>query len=73
MVALAAQIASLVLIGHILVALGPDRGLGAEPPNRGARMKIVEVCAFYAPQGGGVRTYVERKLSRGRCRATRSS
>jgi alpha-1,6-mannosyltransferase len=28
-------------------------------------MKIVEVCAFYAPQGGGVRTYVERKLVAG--------
>src|SRR3954468_12949080 len=28
-------------------------------------MKIVEVCAFYAPQGGGVRTYVERKLIAG--------
>lgn len=25
-------------------------------------MKIVDVSAFYAPQGGGVRTYVERKL-----------
>lgn len=25
-------------------------------------MKIVDVNAFYAPQGGGVRTYVERKL-----------
>jgi alpha-1,6-mannosyltransferase len=28
-------------------------------------MKIVDVCAFYAPQGGGVRTYVEQKLARG--------
>jgi alpha-1,6-mannosyltransferase len=28
-------------------------------------MKIVEVCAFYAPQGGGVRAYVERKLRAG--------
>jgi alpha-1,6-mannosyltransferase len=26
-------------------------------------MKIVDVCAFYAPAGGGVRTYVERKLA----------
>jgi alpha-1,6-mannosyltransferase len=26
-------------------------------------MKIVDVSAFYAPQGGGVRTYVERKLN----------
>ncbi|PZU09744.1 glycosyltransferase [Sphingomonas sp.] len=26
-------------------------------------MRIVDVCAFYAPQGGGVRTYVERKLA----------
>lgn len=25
-------------------------------------MRIVDVCAFYSPQGGGVRTYVERKL-----------
>jgi alpha-1,6-mannosyltransferase len=26
-------------------------------------MKIVDVCAFYAPKGGGVRTYVEQKLA----------
>lgn len=25
-------------------------------------MRIVDVCAFYSPQGGGVRTYVDRKL-----------
>lgn len=25
-------------------------------------MKIVDVCAFYTPKGGGVRTYVEQKL-----------
>lgn len=25
-------------------------------------MKIVDVCAFYAPHGGGVRTYIDRKL-----------
>ncbi len=25
-------------------------------------MHIVDVCAFYTPQGGGVKTYVERKL-----------
>ena len=25
-------------------------------------MRIVDVCAFYSPQGGGVRTYVEAKL-----------
>jgi alpha-1,6-mannosyltransferase len=25
-------------------------------------MKIVDVCAFYAPRGGGVKTYVDRKL-----------
>lgn len=25
-------------------------------------MKIVDVCAFYSPLGGGVRTYVEQKL-----------
>ena len=25
-------------------------------------MKIVDVCAFYTPTGGGVRTYVDRKL-----------
>ena len=24
-------------------------------------MRVVDVCAFYSPQGGGVRTYVERK------------
>ncbi|MCJ2177777.1 glycosyltransferase [Novosphingobium album (ex Hu et al. 2023)] len=28
-------------------------------------MKIVDVCAFYSPQGGGVRTYVEQKLKTG--------
>jgi alpha-1,6-mannosyltransferase len=28
-------------------------------------MKIVDVCAFYAPLGGGVRTYVEQKLAAG--------
>jgi alpha-1,6-mannosyltransferase len=28
-------------------------------------VKIVDVCAFYAPQGGGVRTYVEQKLIAG--------
>jgi alpha-1,6-mannosyltransferase len=28
-------------------------------------MKIVDVCAFYTPQGGGVRTYVEQKLAIG--------
>ena len=27
-----------------------------------ARMRIVDVCAFYAPSGGGVRTYVDAKL-----------
>lgn len=26
-------------------------------------MHIVDVCAFYSPQGGGVKTYVERKLA----------
>jgi alpha-1,6-mannosyltransferase len=25
-------------------------------------MRIVDICAFYAPKGGGVKTYVERKL-----------
>lgn len=25
-------------------------------------MRIVDICAFYAPQGGGVKTYVDRKL-----------
>lgn len=25
-------------------------------------MKIVDVCAFYSPKGGGVRTYVDQKL-----------
>ena len=28
-------------------------------------MKIVDVCAFYAPNGGGVRTYIDRKLLAG--------
>lgn len=28
-------------------------------------MKIVDVCAFYSPSGGGVRTYVEQKLRTG--------
>lgn len=28
-------------------------------------MKIVDVCAFYAPHGGGVKTYVERKMALG--------
>ncbi|PZU09344.1 MAG: glycosyl transferase family 1 [Sphingobium sp.] len=28
-------------------------------------MRIVDVCALYAPQGGGVKTYVERKLAAG--------
>ncbi|QXQ05045.1 glycosyltransferase [Sphingosinicellaceae bacterium] len=28
-------------------------------------MKIVDVCAFYAPKGGGVRTYIDRKLVEG--------
>jgi alpha-1,6-mannosyltransferase len=36
-----------------------------EAPDRSARVKIVEVCAFYAPQGGGVRAYIERKLLAG--------
>jgi len=29
-------------------------------------MRIVDVCGFYAPQGGGVKTYVERKLKAAR-------
>ncbi len=28
-------------------------------------MRIVDVCAFYAPRGGGVKTYVDRKLAAG--------
>ena len=28
-------------------------------------MKIVDVCAFYAPEGGGVKTYIDRKLVAG--------
>lgn len=28
-------------------------------------MRIVDVCAFYAPAGGGVKTYIERKLRAG--------
>lgn len=26
-------------------------------------MKIVDVCAFYSPRGGGVKTYIEQKLA----------
>ncbi|AZI36624.1 putative glycosyltransferase [Caenibius tardaugens NBRC 16725] len=29
-------------------------------------MRIVDVCAFYTPAGGGVKTYVERKLAAAR-------
>lgn len=29
-------------------------------------MRIVDVCAFYTPQGGGVKTYVEHKLQAAR-------
>lgn len=29
-------------------------------------IRIVDVCAFYAPDGGGVKTYVERKLKAAR-------
>jgi alpha-1,6-mannosyltransferase len=28
-------------------------------------MRIVDVCAFYAPKGGGVKTYIDRKLAAG--------
>ena len=28
-------------------------------------MRIADVCAFYSPRGGGVRTYVEQKLATG--------
>jgi alpha-1,6-mannosyltransferase len=28
-------------------------------------VRIVDVCAFYAPRGGGVKTYVDRKLAAG--------
>ncbi len=28
-------------------------------------MKIVDVCAFFSPQGGGVKTYIEQKLAIG--------
>ena len=31
-------------------------------------MKIVDVCAFYAPRGGGVKTYIEHKLREGPAR-----
>src|SRR5205814_4406595 len=27
------------------------------------RMRIVDVCAFYTPAGGGVRTYIDAKLN----------
>ncbi|MDR2856981.1 MAG: glycosyltransferase [Novosphingobium sp.] len=29
-------------------------------------MRIVDVCAFYSPHGGGVKTYIERKLEAAR-------
>ena len=29
-------------------------------------MRIVDICAFYTPAGGGVKTYVERKLAAAR-------
>lgn len=28
-------------------------------------MRIVDVCAFYSPDGGGVKTYIDRKLAAG--------
>ena len=28
-------------------------------------MRITDVCAFYTPTGGGVRTYIDRKLAAG--------
>ena len=28
-------------------------------------MRIVDVCAFYSPHGGGVKTYVEQKMAMG--------
>ncbi|CAN5396940.1 glycosyltransferase family 1 protein [soil metagenome] len=28
-------------------------------------MRIVDVCAFYSPEGGGVKTYIDRKLAAG--------
>ena len=31
-------------------------------------MRIVDVCAFYAPRGGGVKTYIEHKLREGPAR-----
>lgn len=30
-------------------------------------MRILDVCAFYSPQGGGVKTYIEQKLAIGPC------
>src|SRR3546814_9808956 len=38
---------------------------GAELPPAETAMKIVDVCAFYAPHGGGVKTYIDRKLEIG--------
>jgi len=31
-------------------------------------VRIVDVCAFYAPRGGGVKTYIDRKLAAGPAR-----
>ena len=28
-------------------------------------MRIVDVCAFYSPEGGGVKTYIDRKMAAG--------
>ena len=28
-------------------------------------MRIVDVCAFYSPHGGGVKTYVQHKMLAG--------
>ncbi len=57
--------------------LYPYVGPGAAPSDerRGVRgaMRIAEVAEFYAPNGGGVRTYIDRKFDAARAPASNSS
>ena len=39
--------------------------LGPAPGQSTKVMRIVDVCAFYSPHGGGVKTYVEHKMRAG--------
>ena len=54
--------------------LGRDHGAAAGLLSRAVRgpaVKIVDVCEFYSPTGGGVRRYVEQKLEFARRSAMR--